>query len=115
MSEYLIPSPRGNAIALRGRPEVLDALVREHGWQFGTVETTGVDEEQEGKRKPGRKLGSTNWTRDRFWRRYARVANGLRRPYRGTHLAVRIGLAYGTFRHYYELWGAPPGFVGPGD
>lgn len=73
---------------------------------------TAVDMAGEGR---GRKPGSTNWTRERFWRRYAKVAPNMRRPYRRTHLAARIGLSYQTFVHYLELWGPPQGHLAPGD
>jgi hypothetical protein len=39
----------------------------------------------------------------------------LTRPYRGTHLAARIGLVYGTFTNYLNRWGPPPGYAAPGD
>jgi hypothetical protein len=63
----------------------------------------------------GRKPGSTNWTQQRFWRKYLETARRLSRPYRRTHLAAGMGLAYMTFLKYFALWGPPPGSFGPGE
>jgi hypothetical protein len=63
----------------------------------------------------GRALGSTNWSRERFWKQYVRAAKHLKRPYRKTHLAALMGLTYGTFIKYLDLWGAPQGEAAPGD
>src|SRR5262245_24973131 len=83
-----------NVSALIGRESIVSRLVGEHGrlLAFALPE----NESPHAKRR-GRKVGSTNWTRERFWRKYTEAARHLRRPYRKTHLAVQMSLAYMTF------------------
>ena len=69
----------------------------------------------------GRKPGSTNVTAEYFWEQYKCAVDGssalgwtrMQRPFRGTHLATRMGLAYRTFKRYLDRWGAPEGYAKP--
>jgi predicted amidophosphoribosyltransferase len=75
-------------------------------------EITGDDQRRNGR---GRKLGSTNWSQQRFWLKYTWASKQLKRPYRKTHLADLIGLRYTTFLKYLSLWGPPPRCAAPGE
>ncbi len=110
---------KSNVQQLVGAVEVLTAFVRQHGLRVvGVGEKVDVivdNGAHDDGRPKGRRLGSTNWSQDRFWRKYRKVADSMRRPYKRTHFAARIGLVYGTFTNYLERWGPPPGYAGPGE
>jgi len=114
----LLPSRQEvcNTEGLIGRVEIVTAFVREHGLRV-VEEQQGDLVSNDGEQQPGRgrRRGSTNWTRDRFWRGYSRATQGMARPYKRTHLAARIGLVYATFSNYFERWGPPPGSAAPGE
>src|SRR5262245_22919256 len=57
-----------NVSALIGREGIVGRLVGEHQLFLSFAH---VDGESSHAGQRGRKLGSTNWTRDRFWRKYA--------------------------------------------
>jgi hypothetical protein len=103
-------SDSSNVSALVGRETTLSMLVGEHNHLLAFT-TFGPASSQ----RRGRKAGTTNWARERFWRKYAEASRRLSRPYRKIHLAAQIGLAYMTFCKYLALWGPPPGSVGPGE
>ena len=116
VSYYLAPA-RGEEIntqGLIGRSDIVTAFVREHGLRVVDEEglPVGHDVPWSGR---GRRPGSTNWSQERFHRRYRFAAQGMARPYKRTHLAARIGLVYATFMNYLERWGPPPGMAAPGD
>lgn len=107
-----------NTEAVMGSMDVVTALVREYGLRIvGDVDERGLPVAQECApwSRRGRRPGSTNWSQERFWRRYRTAAQGMSRPYKRTHLAARIGLVYATFCNYLERWGPPPGVAAPGD
>jgi hypothetical protein len=102
-----------NVGALVGRESTLAKLVG--SWAAQQLVLLASDGEPPQPKQRGRKPGSTNWTQQRFWRKYLETARRLRRPYRRTHLAAGMGLAYMTFLKYFALWGPPPGSFAPGE
>lgn len=122
MNMYRISGgPDSNVDEILASPNAVESLMEEFGdvFQLRFVrsgeygEANDPDAERVSRR--GRKLGSTNWSRARFHRKYERAARGLTRPYRRVALAVGIGLSYATFKKYLDLWGPPTGFRAPGD
>ena len=92
-----------------GTPQALAALRL-------TVQTAIVEaEDPKPSTRRGRQAGSTNWSRERFWRKYAEAARGLEPPYLPTHLAALMLLNYATFNKYLALWGPPAGVRAPRD
>jgi len=100
-----------NVSALIGREGIVSRLVGERNQLLAFA---FADDESSHANRRGRKVGSTNWTRERFWRKYTEATRHLRRPYRKTHLAVQMSLAYMTFCKYLALWGPPNDWLGPG-
>jgi hypothetical protein len=111
-------SPQGsNAAGLWSTEGALRHLLAAYPEVGASLAASGGKEADEfvARDRRGRKLGSTNWSRERFWRRYRQATQYFRRPYRRTHLAAHIGLSYQTFTHYLDLWGPPEGVAAPGE
>jgi hypothetical protein len=104
-----------NVTALYATASALGWLRTNHLGVVALLTTVAGKERMVAESGRGRRPGSTNWSRERFWRRYASAVRLLKRPYRRTHLAAHIGLSYGTFMHYLALWGPPCGIARPGD
>jgi hypothetical protein len=107
-----------NVSALFGTTGAIDRFLQEHREELkdALLKTVAqLDGEEIPKKRRGRKQGSTNWSKERFWRRYRIAARGLKRPYVRTHLAVGMKLTYATFAKYLALWGPPQDVAGPGD
>jgi hypothetical protein len=102
-------SDSSNVSALVGRETTLSMLVGEHNYLLAFADIGPASSQRRGRR-----AGTTLWTRERFWRKYAEASRRLSRPYRKTHLAAQIGLAYMTFCKYLALWGPPNDWLGPG-
>jgi ferric-dicitrate binding protein FerR (iron transport regulator) len=114
---YLVPATHGevNVQELWGAVDVLTAFVREHELRVvGAGEQVGMDAQRQAGTR-GRKPGSTNWTKERYYREYTAAAVGMERPYKRTYLAAQMGLGYAAFANYLGRWGPPPGVAAPGD
>jgi hypothetical protein len=109
-------SDEANADALLGPRSAIDRLLTRHELiHLLAAYTVTTSHDVMSTTERGRRAGSTNWSRERFWRRYREAAARLARPYRRTHLAAGVGLSYATFCRYLSIWGPPEGTPGPGD
>lgn len=118
VGSFRVPATRAdkdNVQKLIGAVDVLTALVREYELQVVEETGEGAGVLVDGGGHKGRRPGSTNWSQERFWRKYKKEADQMSRPYRATHLAARIGVVYTTFRNYMKKFGPPPGYAAPGD